>query len=356
MALTAEQILDLAKSVQTNYPFKGWTSVAQKQTEYIAFNQFFKGKKQVESGGVYLGFNVKYKYQDDAEFIGLGHRVDAQIESTMLQGQVPWRHVYNNYSYDAHEEAFNSRDEKMIFDVIKSRREDAWLSMAAKIEKNFWGDPASMTTSTDPYPLKYWLTMNSGADGGFDGNYHTSFTSKGGISSTTAARWRNWTDTYTSITESDLWAKLKEAMAKTKFMSPVPSASDKNTPPKRTICVSYATQTGLEDLVEQRNENLGTEAFYGGPTFKGTPLLYVPNLDSDNEDTPQSYDAVVGIDWSTFGVKILRGWDLKEDKPVKLIDQPYMVRADMTASYNTFCDNLRRCFVIGTNYAWSPSA
>jgi hypothetical protein len=120
--------------------------------------------------------------------------------------------------------------------------------------------------------------------------------------------------------------------------------------------VSYATQQSLEALVEQRNENLGTEAWYGGPTFKGVPLTYVPNLDSDNEDTPQTYDAVVGIDWSTFYVKVQRGFDLKEGDPVKLIDQPWVVRTDLDCTYNTCCDNLRRNFVIGTDYRWSPSA
>jgi hypothetical protein len=200
------------------------------------------------------------------------------------------------------------------------------------------------------------LTVKSASTGAFDGNYHTSFTSKGGISSTTASRWRNWSDTYTSIAEDDLWIKIKEAMAKSQFKSPVPGSSEKNAAPQRTICVSYATQVALESLVEQRNENLGTEAFYGGLTFKGVPLVYVPNLDSDNADTPQTYDAVVGIDWSTFGIKFQTGFDLKEDKPVKLIDQPYVVRTDMTATYNTYCDNLRRNWVIATNYAWSPSA
>jgi hypothetical protein len=357
MALAAEQIQDLVKSVQTKYPFKGWTSVAQKQNQYVAFDQFFKGKQTVEQSSPELGFTVKYKYKNSAEFVGLFHEVGAvSVENTMVQGKVPFRNIRDDYAYDMHEESFNTNDSRQIFDMIKSRREDAWMSVAERMETNFWGNPANIVTTTDPFPAKYWLTVPSGAAGSFCGNYHTSFTSKGGISPTLATRWRNWADTYTAITEDDLWAKILEAMDKTRFKSPVPGDSSKNPAPQRTLGMSYATKRSIEQLAEQRNENLGKEAYYGAPTFKGVPLLWVPNLDADNEDTPQSYDAVVGIDWSTFGIKFQKGWTLKEGKPIHLQNQPNVVRVDMDCTYNTFCDGLRSNFVIANNYLWSPSA
>ena len=139
-------------------------------------------------------------------------------------------------------------------------------------------------------------------------------------------------------------------------MSPIPSAGDNNKPPRRTICSTYTTIENLVKIAEDRNENLGKDLFWiNSPTIRGTPLLRVPNLETDNIDTPQTYESVVGIDWNSFGIKFQKGWKLKESEPTPVATQPYVVRIDMTSMYNTFCDNLRSNFVLSTNYLWNPS-
>jgi hypothetical protein len=357
MALLPEQILDLVASVQTNYPFKGWNSVAQEQQNYIAFTQFFKKRKTVEDGGTELGFTIQYDYQKTGGYVGLYNTVTASVRNTMTQGSMPWRFWYDNYSYDKKEKAFNSGDKIKIFDLIKTRRESAWLGAAESIEQNFWGDPAAVDTAVDPMPLKYWLTLANGGTGAFDGNYHTSFTTKGAIAMATATRYRNWSNTYTNITEADLWFKIKEAIDKCQFKCPVPNSAASNPMPKRTICVSYDTRNSLQELAEARNESLGKDGWYlDAPTWKGVPMVWVPNLDDDNPNTPQTYDAVVGIDWSTFAINFAKGMQLQENKPIIPSNQPSVVRTDMESSYNTCAKNLRGNFVIADNYLWSPSA
>ncbi len=361
MAFQLTDIADLLKSVRTHYPSKEWTSIAQGQTEYVAFTQFFRDKSSTESGGEYLGFNVQYQWDDPAIFVGPYQTVTTNVGNSMVQGSTPWRRVYKNYAYDLTEKSLNSNDPDRIFDYIKTKRDAAWGGMAKGVDKNFWYSAASIDTTLDPYPAKYWVTMNSGASGGFTGGNHTSFTSgKGGISSAVYTGWKNYCDTYTSASDpDDLWEKLKKATVMTKFTSPIPNSGAKITTPKRTICVSYSTQQSLVKLAEVRNENLGKDLFWiDSPTLRGVPFLYVPNLDiatANNPDTPQTYDAVVGIDWSTFGIKFQKGWKMVESEPTKVANQPYVVRVDMTSMYNTFCDNVRNNFVIATNYAWSPS-
>ena len=111
------------------------------------------------------------------------------------------------------------------------------------------------------------------------------------------------------------------------------------------LYVNETTISGIEDLGEAQNENLGRDiaTMDNAMVFRNHPILWVPKLDADTTNP------VYGLDHSTFYPVCLKGDYLRESDAEKSPNNhnTYVVYVDLT--YNFICVDRRRNWVIATN-------
>ena len=104
--------------------------------------------------------------------------------------------------------------------------------------------------------------------------------------------------------------------------------------------------SGIEDLGEAQNENLGKDiaSMDGVMVFKRNPVIYVPKLDDNTDQT----DPVYMLNMSTFYPVCLKGDYLRETEPEKAPNQHnvFVIHVDLT--WNVLCDDRRRNALLAT--------
>jgi len=339
MALQADDIADLVKSVLKDQDRFNWTDLTSDIQEYIALPQILTEERVGFGGGTGFKFRFMNGTSGAARNVGLYSTDNTSVADVFVEGSVPWRHSETSYAWDLHEFDMNMGEEE-IFDLITARRFDSMVDLAKLLENDFWSKPSSSSDTTTPFGLGYWIVYN--ATTGFNGGNPSGFTAgAGGIDSDTYTRWKNFTANYSAVTKSDLIKTLRLAVYKTNFKAPMPSPG--NTPEiRRALYTNYDVVAEMESLLEAQNENLGNDLASkdGMVMLRGVPVITVPQLD----DT--AHDAVFGIDWSQFKPVFLRGWYIKESGAKPSATQHNVVDAHVDLSYNYVAKDRRRLFVV----------
>ena len=145
-----------------------------------------------------------------------------------------------------------------------------------------------------------------------------------------------------AVSKSDLIRKMRTAHRMTKFRSPMVHSTPDLGSMRNGIYLNTDVIGLLEEAVEDQNMNLGYDLASkdGRALFKGTPLTYVPYLDSDNEDP------VYMLDWKHLAVGVMAGWAENFSQPYMVPDMPLVRRVDLDAPLNMICTDLRRQAVI----------
>jgi hypothetical protein len=340
--LQADDIADLIKLTQRELGKNKWTDIAYDLQEHIALPKLLKKERVGFGSGTGFQFNVNVSTSGAARMTGLHETDEVAITDTIVQGYVPWRHMTTNYAFDEREIKMN-RAPARIVELVKVRRANAMIDLAALLETQFWSKPTDSTDNENLFGVPYWIVKS--ATEGFNGTDPSGFTAgAAGIASATYANWANWTGDYTAVTQDDLITKLRKASTYTKFMSPTPTPSY-NSGDRYGYYTNYAVLAPMERLLMAQNENLGNDLASkdGSVVFRRNPVTAVFKLDADTTNP------VYGINWGEFGFVFLEGEYMNEVGPMRAGHQHKTHAVHIDTSVNIVCRNRRRLFVVSNN-------
>lgn len=340
-AITATDINDLVASTLRELGRNKWQQIAQSIVNYEVMPKWLKKDRVIEEGSIGIQRNLMNRYSSAAH-VGIMDEDSVNIIDLMDQLNVPWRQAQTGWAF-GHQETLMNKGEALIFNVIKPRRQAAFIGLAEELETKAWSAPASSSDKTSPYGLPYWITKASGTPS-HQGSYPTGWTDIAGISLTDSPTFKNWTGQYVTVSKSDLVKKLRTAKRKCGFMSPVDIQDYRNGKGDRyRLYVNESTVSSFEDIGEAQNENLGRDiaSIDGvGMSFRGHPIVYVPKLDEDTTNP------VYGIDHSTFIPYVLKGDFFRESEAIRAPKQHNWFQFFVDLSYNYVCVDRRRNWVL----------
>lgn len=333
-------LADLVASTRPD-PGKGrWTDLTTDLQEMVALPSLLRKNRAQFGSGSSIKTNVMKSLTGNARHTSLYAQDTVNVDDVLTSADVPWRHSTTAFAIDEREIAMNNDPEEVV-NLLKVRRADAMIDKAKLIEEAFWNKPASSSDVTTPWGIFMPLVYN--ATVGFNGGNPSGFSDYAGIDRDSVARWKNFAGQYTNITKADLINKMRQAIRKTRFIPPV------NIPQYGSafnfgIYVNYTVLSGIEDLAEQQNDRLGNDVASkdGMALFHRIPLMYVPQLDGNDVNT----DPVIGINWSVFKIAFLKGYFMKESKPIMASNQHNVVQVHVDTSWNTLCRDPRKCFLL----------
>lgn len=350
MATQAQNLSDLIATTLNELGELKFTDLMSDYQNTIVLKRTMKKNKMTFDAGPAVNFNVITDHNNSAAFVGLGEVDNVKMKNVMITGTVPWRHVTWNWAIERREIAMN-RSPRKIVDLAKTRRIAAFASAIILFEQAAWRVPAT-TDDVSPYGIPYWIVKSatdaaSSSTKGFNGLAPSGYTSVGGISPTDYPRWANYADAYTNVSKDDLIKKWRRAAYYTDFMPLVDGIPVYNTGDDYGYYSNYAVVQIMEDLLEAQNDNLGNDVASkdGLVLFRRVPVTPIIELDKDTTNP------VYGINWGEFKTMGLRGeWMYETQIPI----QPgqHTVSATHTdCSFNWFCRNRRRNFVLATGTA-----
>jgi len=358
-----QDVADLVKSILPDLDRMHWESIAQEIQEYEMMAHWMKDDKVTFEDGIAVRKNLLTGTSGAASHTGMTDTDDADIPDLMDSIQVPWRHAQTKWAYHYQTDILMNRGKSTINNTVKPRRYAAMLDLAAELEAKAWQVPAT-SDKLNPYGLPYWVVANAAT--GFNGGYPVgpdliAHTSIGGLSLAETPKFKNYTAQYTTVGKLDLIPKMRTAVRKTMFKSPL-TVQDLSTPrgkDRRYYC-NEETVSLFEDVGEAQNENLGRDLapmtagsravgtdvseFGGVLTFKKNPIIWVPQLDDTTTFTAANAP-VYQIDHAVFYPFCLRGDYLRESGPTQAPNQHNMWRVFIDLTYNFICVNRRRCAV-----------
>lgn len=312
MSLRPEQIDDLVATTLNDYTRNVWLDLSLPLQKYFAMGNMILNNKIGMDGGMSLQWQVRLTNAGNAKPVGLYEKDKVNIDQTIIAASVPFKFIETSWGYDVKEEAFNSSPAALI-SVVKSRQFGAYADMAELMEELWWGFPANATDAGElkkPYGLLYWLVPNSAE--GFNGGNASPHANCAGIDASTTANamWRNWTGTYASIDKQDCIKKIRKAMYKTKFVSPIPYPKIEGEGISYAMCSTYETIAEMESILEGQNDNLGNDVASkdGMVQIRGNKIVPIPYLDT-NAGTNSAWkkNPIIGINLNHFKCVFKKG-------------------------------------------------
>ncbi len=343
------QATDIADLVATTLNEKGDLKFTDLMSDYqntIALKRIFRKKKTEFTAGPQVEWNVILDHNGSAKFVGLGETDIVDIPNVMTTGIVPWRHITWNWGIERREIAFN-RTPRKIVDLALTRRIAALGSAIIKFEQCLWRVPTVTTDTKSPYGIPYWVVKSNTAvttNDGFNGTVPSGYTTVGGLNPTTYPRWANYATQYTAVTKDDLIRKMRRMATYTDFMPLVDDVPVYNTGDDYMWATNYSVIGTMEEILEQQNENLGTDiaSMDGKVMFRRSPLVFVKELDLDTTNP------VYSLNWGELKAMGLRGEWMNETKIDKMPGQHTVSATFTDCTYNVFCRNRRRNGVLAT--------
>jgi len=305
-------------------------------TDHIAVREMWKGRQKKFEGGLDWEFEAQMDHNHSARAVGLYEQDGSSLTDTMKMGKVGIRHVNAHYIYDQRESAFQ-RGGTAIVDLVQTRYTAMMVSFYELLEEFLWSKPTDSTDTKTPYGIAYWIVKN--ASEGFNGGNPAGFSDgRAGLSTSTYARWANYTAQYAAVTKEDLIRRLRRAHRRIQFRSPVSHATPSVGGMANGIYTNDSVVGLLEEVLESQNMNLGNDIASkdGKVLFKGTPVQYAPKLDAD------STNPVYMLDWKWLAVGVMPGWENNLSAPYMVPGKHLVRRVDLDASLNMVCTDPRR--------------
>ena len=336
--LQPEDIADVVLSTLNQFRRDEWVSEMSDLQDYTGFNDMCKNKKEKLNASRGDKVRVITDHNHSAEVDKMYGTVDFAVDDAVEEGTVPWRRIKANMAFDIQEPDMNS-GETAMFDLIKTRYARMRVSMLELAEDLVWDKPTDSTDNEKPWGVKYWIVQN--ATTGFNGGNPAGFTAgRAGISSTTYARHKNYTGTYTSYddtVDTGLISQMEEAAVKMEWKESVQHSSPERQGYGKSIYMDYDTRYGLKNVSKTWNDSLGFDLSSPEPVFRGAALKYVAWLDQNETNGP-----VYMIDHNTFFAVFLKDWYMKDIDVKVLPHQPTVTGVVEYMVLNFVCHNLRK--------------
>ncbi len=341
MPIRDVQIEDMLTTTLYNLGEGRFYQIAQLLQEYEFMGNILtkRGGVKILSSGLGIQETLMVSIGGLSRWVGLFDEDVYNFADLLKKMQVQWTRLTDTMSYERRM-ILENRGRARINNVIKPQKHAMMMRVAQTLENAFFGVPDA-NTNLVMWGLKYWIVKNSSQ--GFNGGYPSGFTRIGNINLTEVPNFKNWTDTYTSVTKADLIKKLRKAHRKTKWKSPVTKAQFRgDTGEQRSIYLNETTISAMEDLGEAQNENLGRDLapFDDTTVFKRHKLIWIPALDDDT-----AYPIYM-IDKATFIPFVLKGDYLRQSDVRRAPLQRNVFVSGIDLSINTVNVNRRNNAVL----------
>lgn len=363
--VTPQDVADLVASILPELDRMNWEQIAQDLQDYEMMSHWLTDDKVTFNDGIAIRKNLLTQLSGAASHTGMTDIDDVDIPDLMDDMIVPWRHAQTKWGYNYQTDILMNSGKSRINDTVKPRRVAAMIDLAQELEAKAWQVPNS-SDKLNPYGLPYWIVYN--ATTGFTGGYPVgpdavTHSTVAGINLTESPKFKNYSANYASVSKGDLLPKMRTALRKTNFKSPVTKEdmNSKRGNDRRYYC-DEATCSAFEDIGDASNENLGRDlAPYeagqassrgrggvadmdGTLTFKKNPIIYVPQLD-DTAVFTAATSPIYQVDHAVFFPVCLKGDYLRETGPTQAPNQHNMWRTFIDLTYNFLCVNRRKCAV-----------
>ena len=345
-----DDLIDLQNTTLKNLPKQDFEVVLGQQTYHVINKWFQKDKVQLDSG-TSIERNIILDPTGNAQHVRLYQKLTSNVVESQVKATAPWVQVTSSYVMERREILRNRKPAGYI-NLLKSRRMTAAISLADTLEDRAFRTPDSSTDDLNPRGITYYLNKaDSGIEsqGDFIGKTirygdATTSTVKAGIDGSTNANWRNYAFTYTAINR-ELIKRMSRAFYATHFEAPR-NVKDLTIGPLSNyrIYVPLSVLVELEDLAQSGNDNLGPDLleYQGRTSFKRIPLLYSPQLDSD-DDQP-----IYAVNHDKFYPFVMTDDWMRESDPMTDVEQPDTFTTRMSGSYQYFNKNVRLSGFVGS--------
>jgi hypothetical protein len=330
----AERIDDLVLGTLKDLGRNSITQIAQELQEYEIMGKWLKEEKVMFDDGYGIRRTLMTKFSQAARHTGLFAPDTVDVPKLLTEVSVPWRHASTTWAYELREMMIN-KGQARINNIIQPRRVSAMIALAEELENKAWEVPDS-TDEVLPYGIPYWIVPNQTQ--GFNGGAASGFTTVGGVNLTNHPTFKNWTDSYTSVSKGDLIKKMRKGFRFTEWKSPVTIDQFRGTQGmRRRYYMNYDTLAAFEEVGEAQNDNLGRDLapYDGEMTFRRIPLKHVFKLDE------VSGGLIYGVDHEAFFPVCLRGDYFRETPPERAPGQRNVRTVACDLTYNYLCTNRR---------------
>jgi len=357
MAFGIDDLADLINVTEKDWGKGHWTDLTGDIQRYYAMPSLLKEKRVTFGSGTHMQWNVQLDDNGNARNVGMFSVDDVNVNETMKIAYVPWRHTESSWAWDMMEFKTNRTPAKIV-DLVETRVAAGMISLAKRMENDFWSAPSATTDNTTPYGLFYYLvyddgtiTTACGTTGAFCAANPYPFSDCAQIDSTSDTRWSNWSNRYVDVSEEDLLDKVRRGMDYTFFEPPV-EIPEYTSSPDRAFYTVHSVKSTLERLMRMNNDNLGPDLAWkdGRVIIRRAPVFWVPQLgaggsavsgivDGSNADIE---DPFIQIDWTAFKVAFLED-DYMDRSPAKPApDQHRVVNQFIDCSWQPICYDRRR--------------
>jgi hypothetical protein len=305
MPLTPDQVNELTNTTLRQLGRAKWSLISTTLQSYPAYGRFLrKGMVKTYDGGYGLQWNLQVAHTGLAVRSELYDEDVVTAKDTMKTATSPWSMYKVPYALDKRQIAMNSGSSKIV-DDWQAQRIAAIVSLAELMEPDFWAAPDANDTKK-MRALRYYVVKN--ASTGFFGGTPSGFSDVAGLNTTTYPKWRNYTDIYTAVSQTDLIRRVKIAIRKCRWKAPVAHPSYAGGAPDFGLYCVDDIYSRLGELAEAQNQNIGANlASYEGKVMIGNSIVeWVPSLDSDTDDP------IYGVAWNTFQPCTLDGYNMVE--------------------------------------------
>ena len=337
MAMQASDIADIAATTYDHLPKLRFQQIAQELQDYEVLPKVFKRAQSIS--GESIKKILMTSHGSNAKHVGLYNTDITAVADVTSTIDTPWRHAVTSWAFDSREVSMNQAGPWQIVELMKLRRADALLSQAKLLEEAFFKSPSASTDTTEPHGVPYWIVTS--ASKGFEGGTPSGHSSVGGLSH---SNFKNYTDTYSAFTKSDLIDSMREAFLKVGWKSPVTVRDYRRGLGQRhRYYTDVTTRLNMEILGEDQNMNLGRDlaSMDGNIVFRGIPIVWVPRMDTEFSD-----NRIYMIDFDYFICYFLKGRSLLESKPMPSASSHNGIESYIDTTYNYQCFDRRRQAVI----------
>lgn len=232
-------------------------------------------------GGKSFQWDVMVADSGSAANVGLGYIDQPNIVDTVVQATADWRHLKVDWANIAQELQMN-KGASQIVDLEMLREKAAMIAQVKLMENNLWGPPVTSSDTITPWGIKTWVVKN--ATQGFNGSTQSGGNSVLGLNPSTWTRWKNYTDQYTDVTDTDFVRRMLRAIRFTNFRPPVdglPLLNGGNY--KYGLYTNNGLLAPAEEYLKASNDSLGNDMakYQGKLVIAGIPVQWVPLLESD---------------------------------------------------------------------------